>query len=998
MAGSDLIVRLEAEPLRGDELRVVGVQGVERISRLFDLTIEALVLTEAFDVESLLLAPTQLVYSLGDEEIHRLSGLVAEVNDAVDESSHEPRVSLRFVPRAYGAHMRETLDIFMDLTVPQTVEQCLQRSGLQPGEDFDVGGLEGSYAPREFIVQYRETDLAFISRLCEHLGIFYFIDCSSGTDVLVFGDRNATFTEIQRVPEVSVQVRAGSHHVDRVMRVDLRTRSLPQRYVVRDYNYRNPGVDLLAEATIDESGIGEVVEYGAHFKDPDEGGLIAQVRAEELRSQRRVYRGTSTVPNFFAGGTFMLAGHHRGDTELLLTEVEHDYRLQGDAAEVSSTPYRNRFVAIPKETAYRPPRETPKPRVHGVVTGIVEASQKNEYAEIDDEGRYRVTFLYDTAERQEGQASRPVRMAQPHSGAGYGMHFPLRPGTEVILTCVDGDPDRPIISGTVPNPQTASPVTGGNHMRNVIRTGGGNEINIDDEGGSERIKLSTPFASTRIQLGAPNDPNEGIYLSTAKDMVGAVKETYGVTTAYKSMISAYGAVFSENKETRFVGPAMPWDYAEKVAAAAAKTADFAKQGIAAAGAIAKGVQATHDLETKSHEERLKKKRRALLPTQYDESTASTVTVANKETGRLEERRETEDEWLERVGPERTAERERLASQMARAGQDEAARRQMLVVSEIRNDERAVKRAKEKSKDAEVAAKFAKKAGEVAEMVSQTASGAGVLWGALHKMDQKVKETEAEVIAQGCFAASMAVTGRRGLRPPAPASAPSILDVATHTSSFVGVKGAHLMSPSRAHVFGGQVIVHAAKNAHLGSKLRVAVTSRSIYQTAGRLFDVKSEGDAVVDVSRDSSWSSGRKMTLASRKDFTAGSLDARTDVVAGTELMISAGEGARAKAKDWKVEAKDGPIQMKASTRFELTTDDYYVLKGAKKSVVKGEKSKLTLRHGPTKAVLTSSSLTLERGQTTVEVASGGMTVDGPSVDISANGGVTINGSKVRIG
>ena len=127
MAGSDLIVRLEAEPLRGDELRVVGVQGVERISRLFDLTIEALVLTEAFDVESLLLAPTQLVYSLGDEEIHRLSGLVAEVNDAVDESSHEPRVSLRFVPRAYGAHMRETLDIFMDLTVPQTVELCLQR-------------------------------------------------------------------------------------------------------------------------------------------------------------------------------------------------------------------------------------------------------------------------------------------------------------------------------------------------------------------------------------------------------------------------------------------------------------------------------------------------------------------------------------------------------------------------------------------------------------------------------------------------------------------------------------------------------------------------------------------------------------------------------------------------------------------------------------------------------------------------------------------------------
>src|SRR5690606_3629366 len=133
------------------------------------------------------------------------------------------------------------------------------------------------------------------------------------------------------------------------------------------------------------------------------------------------------------------------------------------------------------------------------------------YAELDAEGRYRVRFLFDTAERGEGQASKPVRMAQPHSGAGYGMHFPLRPGVEVALTCVDGDPDRPMISGTVPNPSTASPVAGGNNARNIIRTGGGNEINIADEDGAHRIKMTTPHADTIFQLGAPNEPSTGAF-------------------------------------------------------------------------------------------------------------------------------------------------------------------------------------------------------------------------------------------------------------------------------------------------------------------------------------------------------------------------------------------------------------------------------------------------------------------------------------------------------
>jgi len=149
---------------------------------------------------------------------------------------------------------------------------------------------------------------------------------------------------------------------------------------------------------------------------------------------------------------------------------------------------------------------------------VVETAQAGEYSEVDEEGRYRVRFAFDRSDAEHGKASRPIRMAQPHAGAGYGFHFPLRDGVEVLITCVEGDPDRPIISGAIPNPTTPSTVAEKNATRNVIRTGGGTEINIDDTAGSERMKISVPFANTVLQLGAPNAPTPGVFIGTDKEM------------------------------------------------------------------------------------------------------------------------------------------------------------------------------------------------------------------------------------------------------------------------------------------------------------------------------------------------------------------------------------------------------------------------------------------------------------------------------------------------
>jgi type VI secretion system secreted protein VgrG len=301
--------------------------------------------------------------------------------------------------------------------------------------------------------------------------------------------------------------------------VTCRHRVLPRRVVLRDYNYRRPDLELRAEADVDTEGRGDVYFYGEHFKTTEEGNSLARIRAQEILCREVVFCGESTAAQLCPGFVFELAGHYRDsyNQRLLITELEHEGSQAGAlfgrdervAEDGSVVAYFNRFVCIPADVQYRPERTTPRPRFYGTMNARVDAAGDGQYAEIDDEGRYRVRLCFDQSNREDGKASRWVRMAQPYSGADYGMHFPLHKGTEVLLTFIDGDLDRPVIAGSVPNPETASPVSSSNQTRSVIRTGGNNQIEIEDSSGGERISFSSPHAKTTYTMGAPNSPGPG---------------------------------------------------------------------------------------------------------------------------------------------------------------------------------------------------------------------------------------------------------------------------------------------------------------------------------------------------------------------------------------------------------------------------------------------------------------------------------------------------------
>lgn len=509
-----ITVWLDSPPLDPVSVRVSRAECTEELSTPYEVRVE-LVGTPGARLDDLELmgAPATLVIQRERADVRRIAGVVTRVTGSAHAESGSLQWSVTLRPRMEALSLTTATEVVQDASVVDIALDRLSRVGLRPGRDHEVS-LSERYAPRDFVVQYRESDLAFVSRLLEHEGItYYFRDAPEG-EVVVLADVNAG---IRAMDVVHARFRPRGER-EEVFALSTDLRAIPNAVHLRDYNYRTPAVQLDAEAAM-PGRAGATYEFGNHAKTVDEVRRLAVVRAEEVAATRRRYLGSSALPQLAAGSTLKLEGHPLGDLSLLVVSVHHRIQ-QADwaGARSDSQAYENDFVAIPLDVPFRPPRRTPKPVVSGVLSGIVESADEGAYAELDGDGRYHIRFLFDRRDVPRGKASRPVRMAQPHAGPGYGFHFPLRDGVEVMLTCVEGDPDRPIIAGAVPNPATPTTVSERNAMRNVIRTGGGTQIDIDDRDGSERLKITVPFAETLLQLGAPNDPTPGAALKTNQNI------------------------------------------------------------------------------------------------------------------------------------------------------------------------------------------------------------------------------------------------------------------------------------------------------------------------------------------------------------------------------------------------------------------------------------------------------------------------------------------------
>ncbi len=459
-------------------MEIHRLQGREAVSQLFSFRVEVTSKGEPPSGTELAGCGVELVFEREEQVYRRIHAVVADVEEDLEEENAFYTLVFHLVPRAHWLTLVEVQEIYQHLTVPTIIEQKLAMVGLEADSAMR---LSSSYEERDFVVQYRESDLSFVSRLAEHIGISFFFEEKDGSTQIVFTDHNEGFGKVDAHHQLNYRGRGERKDV---FELRARTQVLPSEFVMMDYNYRTPQVDLTSTATADHGFAGGVTEYGAHYRSPAAGRRFAQIRAEASDSRYRVYHAESTLAEVAAGHRYHLAGHPRvPEAELLVTTVEHEAVQSVFGRELGTSYYRNRFTAIDARQTYRPPRVTPKPRIVGWIHGVVQPRPEQEvgdFAQLDNWGRYVVKFLFDIAEHPELQASKPVRMAQPHVGPDHGMHFPLRPGVEVALAFMEGDPDRPVIVGAIHNARTPDHVTEANPKLNRIRTGTGVQITIQD--------------------------------------------------------------------------------------------------------------------------------------------------------------------------------------------------------------------------------------------------------------------------------------------------------------------------------------------------------------------------------------------------------------------------------------------------------------------------------------------------------------------------------------
>ena len=532
---TNLYFESKGKKVPADTFRVISFEGQEEISRPFRFEIELASERPDIDVHDILRWPAFLAIERNGE-VRKIHGILAEFEQKGEGPLDLCYYRAVLVPRLWLLSMSRQNQIYQNKSVPQIIEEELKgarnkgpaelaTAGLTAG-DFELR-LTRKYSAREYTVQYQESDLDFISRLMEHEGIFYFFEHDDNKEKIIITDNNIHFPALAEESTVLYRPPSGMAAVseESIRSMSCRSRRMPKKVILKDYNYRTPHVPLQGEAAVDTKGHGLISEYGNHFKKPEEGVLLARIRAEEMRCRQQVFGGNGDCSKFSPGHRYTLDEHYRQDfnREYVIIGVGHTgtQAIAGASGlgdeEREESSYRNEFTAIRSDVPFRPERRTPKPKLYGIMHAHVDSALLEDRAEIDEQGRYKVVMPFDLSGAGQGKASRYIRMAQPYGGKSQGMHFPLHKGTEVIWACVGGDPDRPIILGAVPNPLNPSVVTDSNYTKNVIRTASGSFLEFNDGPGLGAVvqKVTGSQLQRQRQYQKGEDGNENAYCTSS---------------------------------------------------------------------------------------------------------------------------------------------------------------------------------------------------------------------------------------------------------------------------------------------------------------------------------------------------------------------------------------------------------------------------------------------------------------------------------------------------
>jgi type VI secretion system secreted protein VgrG len=504
-------------PLGEDALLLISMSGTERLGRPFEYRLELASQNGKIKAEKIVGQNVTVRLELGGGRTRFFNGQVNHFTQ-LTTGGKLARYRATVVPWLWFLSRTGNCRIFQEKTVPDIIKQVFRDRGFTNFED----GLSGSYQTREYCVQYRETEFNFVNRLMEQEGIYYYFKHENGKHSLVLADSYSAHDPYPELDKLIYQpADTGSTAKEYVSDWSFETHLQPVSYALNDFDFKNSKNDLQARAKIDrehKAADFEMYDYPGDYVKTKDGEEYARKRIEEIQAEYEVATAKSDSRGVCTGFLFSLADHPRDDQnkEHLITSA--NYTIKGDEIFSASTggsefAYSCEFTSIKSSQPFRSPRITPKPSISGPQTAIVVGPSGDEVY-TDEHARVKVKFHWDRYSKADENSSCWIRVAQVWAGGKWGAMYIPRIGQEVIVEFLEGDPDRPIITGRVYNGQSKPPYDlPGNKTISTLKSNsskggdGFNEIRFEDKKDEEQIYI---HAQKNLDVRIGNDRFETV--------------------------------------------------------------------------------------------------------------------------------------------------------------------------------------------------------------------------------------------------------------------------------------------------------------------------------------------------------------------------------------------------------------------------------------------------------------------------------------------------------
>ena len=485
-----------ATPLGDDVLLLRSFSGIERLSETFEYDLDLVSQDKAIQFKDVVGQNVTLRLNLPEGDPRCFNGYISRFEQvAPDPEADFFEYRAIMVPWLWFLTQTADCRIFQEKTVPDILEEVFGELGFT---DYEKR-LSASYRKWGYCVQYRETDFNFVSRLMEQEGIYYYFKHEDGKHTLVLCDSKSVHEPFAGYENIDFRPRVESSAFGRrVTEWSVLQEVQPGKYVHTDYNYEKPKLSLLTSSEIEKDHAqagAEVFDYPGEFPETGDGDQYAKIRMEELAGDFEICNGSGKARGIAVGHKFTLENHplDSQNREYLVTATSimaggGAYETAGDEQDEFSCS----LTAIDAAVQYRALRKTRKPSIQGVQTAIV-VGPSGEENYTDKYGRIKGQFHWDRYGQADENASCWIRVAQSWAGKKWGALFMPRIGQEVIVEFIEGDPDRPIVTGRVYNDECMPPYLPDHPTKSTVKSlsskggGGFNELRFEDKKGEEQI-------------------------------------------------------------------------------------------------------------------------------------------------------------------------------------------------------------------------------------------------------------------------------------------------------------------------------------------------------------------------------------------------------------------------------------------------------------------------------------------------------------------------------